>query len=52
MRMRHAIDDFLADLARRGRSPNTVCAYRADLADFTHFHAGPPQAITTKTLRD
>ena len=51
MRMR-PVDDFLADLARRGRSPNTVRAYRADLADFTRFHAGPPQAITAGNLRD
>jgi len=36
-------------LARRGRSPNTVRAYRADLAAFTRFHTGPPQTITAKT---
>jgi len=51
IRMRHAVDDFLDDLARRGKSPNTIRAYRADLADFTHFHTAPPHAITAKTLR-
>jgi site-specific recombinase XerD len=46
-----SIADFLADLARQGRSVHTLRAYRTDLAAFTRNFAGAPQEITPQVLR-
>jgi site-specific recombinase XerD len=46
-----SIADFLADLARQGRSGHTLRAYRGDLAAFTRTFAGTPQDITPQILR-
>lgn len=46
-----SIADFLADLARQGRSGHTLPAYRSDLAAFTRNFAGTPQEITPQVLR-
>jgi len=45
------VEDFLTDLARRGRSFNTVRAYRSDLADFARFHPHPLAEATPAVLR-
>ena len=45
------VAEFLADLARQGRSANTVRAYRSDLADFTRFHPGPLTSVAPAVLR-
>jgi len=45
------VEDFLTDLTRAGRSPNTVRAYRSDLADFDRFFPGPIDQITAGVLR-
>lgn len=46
-----SIADFLADLARQGRSVHTLRAYRSDLAAFTRAFDGTPQDITPQVLR-
>lgn len=46
------VDDFLADLARQGRAPNTIRAYRSDLGDFARFHPGPLSEVTAGVLRE
>jgi integrase/recombinase XerD len=46
-----SIEDFLADLARQGRSVHTLRAYRTDLTAFTRTFAGTPQDITPQILR-
>jgi integrase/recombinase XerD len=45
------VAEFLADLARQGRSANTIRAYRSDLGDFTRFHPGPLALVTPAVLR-
>jgi integrase/recombinase XerD len=45
------VEDFLADLARAGKSAHTVRAYRSDLRDFGRFFTGPIERITTGVLR-
>jgi integrase/recombinase XerD len=45
------VEDFLADLARAGKSAHTVRAYRGDLRDFGRFFTGPIERITTGVLR-
>jgi integrase/recombinase XerD len=42
---------FLADLGQANRSPHTLRAYGADLAQFVAFYPGPAPAITAETLR-
>lgn len=47
----NVVAEFLADLARQGRSANTIRAYRSDLGDFTRFHPGPLALVTPAVLR-
>jgi integrase/recombinase XerD len=45
------VAEFLTDLARQGRSANTIRAYRSDLGEFTRFHPGPLASVTPAVLR-
>lgn len=45
------VQDYLRDLARRGKSPNTIRAYRSDLDAFTRYYTGEPAAVTADVLR-
>jgi site-specific recombinase XerD len=47
----NVVAEFLADLARQGRSANTIRAYRSDLGDFTRFHPGLLASVTPAVLR-
>jgi site-specific recombinase XerD len=45
------VEEYLRDLGRRGKSPNTIRAYRSDLNAFTRHYTGEPAAITADVLR-
>jgi len=45
------VEEYLRDLGRRGKSPNTIRAYRSDLTAFTRYYTGEPAAITADALR-
>ena len=47
----NVVAEFLADLARQGRSANTIRAYRSDLGHFTRVHPGPLALVTPAVLR-
>jgi integrase/recombinase XerD len=47
-----AVEAFLRDLARAGRSPATIRAYRGDLGALTALHSGPVDTVTLDTVRD
>lgn len=54
----HAVEAFLEDLARAGKSPRTVEGYRKDLADFVAWIEGrygeafDPKAVLPEDVRD
>jgi integrase/recombinase XerD len=45
------VRDFLADLVFAGKSPNTIRAYRGDLAEFAQHHGGGLELVDVAILR-